>query len=219
LAASLIAEAGGEPLFKWYPSYVPGEGFPAVTCISVNEEIVHGIPGDRVLEPGDAVSIDCGVRLKGWCADSAITISVPGGDRPAVRELLDTTDELLRVAIDLMEPGRPWSKIARVMEQMAEDGGYGIIREYVGHGIGRQMHESPKVPNFVPADMKSQDFVLRPGLVLAVEPMLALGTGDTRALDDGWTVVTRDGLPAAHAEHTVAVSDDGAVVLTQRPRG
>lgn len=221
LAESLIDEAGAEPLFRWYPTYRSGEGFPAVTCISVNEEIVHGIPGPRVIAAGDAVSIDCGVRLRGWCADAAVTVGVPGGAGQAgaeVADLLATTRALLETAIELVAPGRRWSDIARVMEQVAVDAGYGIVREYVGHGIGREMHESPKVPNFVTHDVRSQDFVLEEGMVLAIEPMLALGTGETLALEDGWTVVTRDRRVAAHEEHTVAVGAKGADVLTRGER-
>lgn len=215
IAEQVLAEhPGAVPLFKDYPSSMPGvPPFPAVTCISVNEQVVHGIPGGRPLRDGDIVSVDFGVRLDGWCGDAATTILV--GDVPApVRRLCQVTERALHVAIENMRPGRRWSAIARQMQRVAEDAGFAVIRDFVGHGIGMALHEEPKVPNFFSPDLAMHDIVLKPGLVLAVEPMCALGTEKVRPLADGWTIVTEDNRPAAHYEHTIAVTDDGCTVLT-----
>lgn len=216
IAERTIKEHGGESLFLGYGNTGAGTGFPAITCISVNEEIVHGIPGDRIIRDGDIVTVDCGVRFEGWCADAARTFLVGNVD-PAWVELVDATRTLLQTAIDLIRPGVWWKEIAAVLQDQANEGGYGIIREYVGHGIGRHLHESPRVPNYVSRDIVRNDFRLEPGLVLAVEPMLTLGSGETVSLDDGWTVVTRDRQPAAHEEHTVAVTRHGSEILTDIP--
>lgn len=217
-AAAAIEASGGESLFLNYPTYTAGEGFPACTCISVNETIVHGIPGSRRIADGDLVSVDCGVRLEGWCADAAITVPVGRVDVTWMR-MLETANAILDEAIAMVRPGRRWSDIATRMERMAADAGYGIVREYVGHGIGRRLHEPPQAPGFVtPSFLREQDFTLRPGMVIAIEPMLTLSGGrdgaDSIELGDGWTVVTADGSPAVHVEHTVAVVRGGAEVLT-----
>lgn len=219
LAFATFTGLGAEGLFKGYPDYLPGRGYPGHTCISINNEIVHGIPrDDRMINNGDIVSIDCGVKLDGWCGDSARTIVV--GDVPArTRALVNATRHLLELAIRHIRPGVQWSFIARMLEQEARREHYGIVKEYVGHGIGRMMHEPPKVPNFVSRDLMRSDFQLVTGMVLAVEPMLTLGTGETRSLSDGWTVATADDMPAAHMEHTVAVTTTGADVLTAPPTG
>lgn len=214
LAFETFTHYGAIGLFKGYPDYLPEGGYPRHTCISINEEIVHGIPGDRIVREGDLVTMDCGVRLEGWCADSARTFLI-GRVPPEGRRLVETTRALLEAAIERIRPGRRWSEVARVMQDMAEKGDYGIVREYVGHGIGRSMHEAPKVPNFVSRQFLHEDFSLQPGMVLAIEPMLTLGCGQTMVLRDGWTVVTRDRTPAAHEEHTVAVTRSGADVLTR----
>lgn len=210
-----IEEHGARGLFKNYPTYKPGEGFPGNLCISVNEVIVHGIGDGRVLEDGDIIGVDCGVKLDGWCGDSATTILVGDVD-PQVRKLCDDTRRILQLAIDNIRPGRRWSQIARTMQKVAESEGYGVVREFVGHGVGRSMHEEPKVPNFVEKGrgQVKNDFELREGLVIALEPMCNLGTKDTETLSDGWTVVTADRKPSAHYEHTVAVTADGCDVLT-----
>ena len=205
--------AGAVGLFKWYPTYREGEGFPAVTCISVNEEIVHGIPGERVVKDGDLVSIDCGVKIDGWCGDAAITHLV-GKVSPEQRRLCEVTEHVLNIAIENIRPGRTWSSIARKMQNYAERAGFSVIKDFVGHGIGQSMHEEPKVPNFVSRDLLRNDIELRPGMVLAIEPMCTMGTDQARVLSDEWTVVTADGQPAAHYEHTIAVTDDGCEVLT-----
>jgi methionyl aminopeptidase len=213
-AGKIIAEnPGAVGLFKWYPTYHEGEGFPAFTCISVNDEVVHGIPGPRVVKDGDLVSVDFGVRIDGWCGDSATTIMV-GSVKPEHKKLCAATEHVLRLAVENIRPGRKWSQVARLMQRYAEDLGLGVIRDFVGHGIGKTMHEDPKVPNFVSRELLRNDIELEPGLVLAVEPMCTLGTDQVRTLDDGWTVVTMDGQPAAHYEHTIAVTESGCEVLT-----
>lgn len=214
LAHETFTGLGATGLFYGYPDYQPGRGYPRHTCISVNEEIVHGIPGDRIIREGDIVSIDCGVRLDGWCGDSARTILV-GAVAPEARRLVETTTRCLEEAIAAIRPGLRWSDVGLIMERLAVRERLGIIREYVGHGIGRAMHEAPKVPNYAITPGGREDFILRPGLVIAIEPMLTLGRGQTLTLRDGWTVVTKDRKFAAHQEHTVAVTADGVDVLTR----
>jgi methionyl aminopeptidase len=206
--------AGGQGLFKWYPTYEPGKGFPGNTCISVNDEVVHGIPGNRVLQDGDVVSVDCGIRLGGYCGDSAVTIAV-GTVKPEMQRLLQITRETLEIAVREIKPGRRWSDVAKKMQEHVEGNGMSCVREFVGHGIGTRMHEDPKVPNFVSDEFRKRgDFYLQPGMTLAVEPMVILGKPDVVVLDDRWTVVTKDNTPAAHFEHTIAVTATGSDVLT-----
>jgi methionyl aminopeptidase len=206
--------AGGQGLFKWYPTYESGKGFPGNTCISVNDEVVHGIPGDRVLKDGDVVSVDCGIRLGGYCGDSAVTIAI-GKPSPDTEKLCRITEETLEVAIREIRPGRRWSDVAAKMQEHVEKNGMSCVREFVGHGIGQRMHEDPKVPNFVSDEFRKRgDFYLQPGMTLAVEPMVILGKPDVVVLDDGWTDVTKDSTPAAHYEHTIAVTATGSDVLT-----
>ena len=212
-AASLINSRGAKNLFLNYPTYEPGEGFPSNLCISVNEVVVHGIAGDYALKEGDVVGIDCGVQVDGWCGDAATTIPV-GQIEPRVQALLDTTRECLEIAVAHMRPNRRWSQIARLMQNHAEGRGYGVVRGFVGHGIGDTMHQEPKVPNFVDRELLKNDIQLRPGMTLAVEPMCNLGTRETETLADQWTVVTADGEPSAHFEHTIAITEDGCDVLT-----
>jgi methionyl aminopeptidase len=200
-------------LSKNYPTYKPGEGFPAETCISVNDEVVHGIPGPRQLKEGDVVTLDLALMLEGYCADTATTIPV-GKVQPRVQKLLDVTMETLAMAVNNMKPGRRWTDIARLMQHHVESNGFSVVREFVGHGIGRSMHEDPKVANFVTAEQLRGDFKLRPGMTLAVEPMVVMGRREVDLMSDNWTVRTKDQLPAAHFEHTVAVTEDGADILT-----
>jgi methionyl aminopeptidase len=208
------ASAGGQGLFKWYPTYEPGKGFPGNTCISVNDEVVHGIPGGRVLKDGDVVSVDCGIRLGGYCGDAAVTIPI-GPIPPETQRLLAVTQETLQIAIREIRPGRKWSDVARKMQEHVEKNGMSCVKEFVGHGIGTRMHEDPKVPNFVSDEFRKRgDFYLQAGMTLAVEPMVILGQPDVQLLDDGWTVVTKDNTPAAHYEHTIAVTATGSDVLT-----
>jgi len=212
-AQALIDERGARGLFRNYPTYQPGEGFPSTLCISVNECVVHGIGNDRPIEDGDVVGVDCGVQLNGWCGDAATTILV-GNVAPEVVTMCEATEHCLQIAIDQIRPGKRWSQIARLMQKYAEDRGYGVVRDFVGHGIGSTMHEEPKVPNFVSRELLKNDIHLRAGVVLAIEPMLTLGSREVKTLDDGWTVVTLDGKASAHYEHTVAVVEGGAEVLT-----
>ncbi len=211
----IYTDAGASGLFKNYPTYKAGEGFPGDVCISVNDEVVHGIPGDRVIRDGDVVSIDCGVLLNGWCGDAATTVMVGNVD-PAVQQLCEHTERVLQLAIDNIKPGRRWSQIARLMQNYVERHGYGVVKNFVGHGLGQSLHEEPQVPNYYdPRDPRWRDFDLREGLVLAIEPMCILGGDDqTEVLDDGWTVKSLNRLPAAHYEHTIAVVKGGVDVLT-----
>ncbi|MEK6675925.1 MAG: type I methionyl aminopeptidase [Planctomycetota bacterium] len=213
-AENLIAAADAKALFRGVEHPQAKFPFPAALCISVNEQLVHGIPGDRRLCKGDVVSIDCGVRLQGYCADSATTLPVgePGTD---AGRLLEVTKDSLSLAISLMKPGKRWSEVARQVQRFVESAGMSVVRDFVGHGIGRDMHEEPKVPNYHDSKQAKSDFELVPGLVLAVEPMVNLGGSAVRyGSDDGWVVVTRDGQYAAHFEHTVAVVANGVDVLT-----
>jgi methionyl aminopeptidase len=206
-----FCQAGAEPLFKGVPGKVP---FPAASCISVNEEVVHGIPGERILRAGDLVSIDTGCRLAGWCADSAWTFSVGPVDELKAR-LLSTGQRVLELAIDECSRRQRWSEIAARMVEEVRRAGFSMVEEYVGHGIGREMHEDPQVPNYVSRSLAHADFALQPGLVLAIEPMVNAGGKSTETNSrDHWTVVTRDRLPSVHFEHTVALTAEGPLVLT-----
>jgi methionyl aminopeptidase len=198
------------PLFKGYPGRVP---FPAVTCISLNEEIVHGIPGQRVIREGDLVKIDTACKLNGWCADAAITLMV-GQVSAEKRRLVEIGERVLKTAMIEMGRRRWWSEVAGHMQRVAESAGFSVVTQYVGHGIGRIMHENPQVPNFVNREMRKHDFKLEEGLVLAVEPMVNMCRADTETKRDHWTVVTRDGLPSVHVEHTLAITREGVYVVT-----
>ena len=208
-----LEAVGAVGLSKNYPDYKPGTGYPAEMCISVNNEVVHGIPGERVLEEGDIVTHDLALSYKGYCADTAVTVPV-GRVRPEVQQLLDTTKETLQIALDNIRPGRKWSEIARLMQRAVQKRKYSVVREFVGHGIGRTMHEDPKVANFVTSEQLRTDFRLRPGMTLAVEPMVVVGDREVVLLEDGWTAVTVDGTNSCHFEHTVAVTETGVDVLT-----
>jgi methionyl aminopeptidase len=206
---------GAIPLFKGVPGKVP---FPAVTCISVNDEVVHGIPGKRVLREGDVVSIDTGCKFEGWCGDSAITHPV-GKIDAEVQRLLDVTSGVLALAIDLIGKRSRWSEVASEMGTYVRDAGFSVVESFVGHGIGREMHEDPQVPNFVSAQLRRNgDFALEPGLVIAVEPMVNMGSKHVKGLPDFWTQATQDAKPSAHFEHTIAVTDKGPWVLTGPPQ-
>jgi methionyl aminopeptidase len=206
---SMIRDAGCTPSFKGY------HGFPASACISVNEEVVHGIPGDRVLVEGDAVGIDIGLIKDGWHADSAETLPV-GEVAGETRRLLEVTEESLWRAIGAIAAGRRLSVIGTAVEKLAQEEGFSVVETLVGHGIGQQMHEDPQVPNYRCFSMP--DPVMDEGLVIAIEPMINAGTKRVVTLADGWTVVTADRKLSAHYEHTVAVMGEGARVLTERPR-
>ena len=209
---------GAKPLFKNYPNSARGKRpFPAVTCMSVNEAVVHGIPNDQPLVEGDIVSIDTGCQLNGWCGDAAVTYPV-GSIAEDVQQLLDVTRSVLGLAIEQLNHKSRWSQIAEQMAQYVQDHGFTTVECFVGHGIGREMHEDPQVPNFSSRSLRgSGDFAIQPGLVIAIEPMVNMGTKRVKMLKDQWTQVTADGRASAHFEHTVAISDDGPVVLTEAP--
>jgi methionyl aminopeptidase len=213
LAADELAKVGGIGMSRNFPTYREGEGFPGHTCISVNEEVVHGIPGKRKLKDGDIVTLDMALKVDGYCGDTAITVPV-GQVSPKVQKLLDVTRQTLELALKHIVPNKKWADIARLMQYNVERNGFSVVREFVGHGVGRLMHEDPKVPNFVTQEHLRGDFKLRVGMTIAIEPMVTMGRRDVDLLDDGWTVVTNDGLPAAHFEHTVAVTETGADVLS-----
>ncbi|MFO0870175.1 MAG: type I methionyl aminopeptidase [Pirellulales bacterium] len=213
IVESVFARYGAEPLFKGVPGKIP---FPAATCISVNEAVVHGIPGDRRLRAGDIVSVDTGCRFEGWCGDSAWTHPVDSV-APRVQELLDVTRQTLELAIRLLGEKSRWSEVATEMAQLVRSHGLAVVEAFSGHGIGREMHEEPQAPNYCSAELKRRDFLLKPGLVLAIEPMVNLGTKQVRCLRDHWTQVTCDGQPSAHFEHTIAVTAQGPWVLTGPP--
>jgi methionyl aminopeptidase len=208
---ALYNRYGVAPLFKGYPG--PKVPFPAATCISVNEQVVHGIPGQRELKDGDLVKIDTACKRNGWCADAATTIMV-GNVSPERRRLVQVAEEVLQISMQEMGRRRWWSEVAGRMQRHAEDAGFTVVQHYVGHGIGRVMHENPQVPNFVSREMRRADFRLEEGLVLAVEPMVNMGRSDVRTLPDHWTVVTRDGMPSVHVEHTCAITKEGVYVVT-----
>ncbi len=202
------------PLFKGVPGRVP---FPAVTCMSINEEVVHGIPGPRKLAEGDILSIDTGCKLNGWCGDAAVTHAIGTVD-PDVGRLLEVTEGVLDLSISMMGKCTFWSEVASEMEKYVKDHGFSVVEAFVGHGIGRDMHEDPQVPNFVSRQLRQNgDFRLVPGLVIAVEPMVNMGTGKVREQADYWTQVTGDKRPSAHFEHTIAITDSGPYVLTAAP--
>jgi methionyl aminopeptidase len=216
VAAKMTSRAGAQPLFKGVRSPHARTPFPGVICTSINEQVVHGIPSDHVkLGQGDILSIDFGVRLRGYCGDAAVTIAI-GEVSAEKRRLLDVTKQVLETAMAKAAPGVRWSTIAGEMQKLAESAGFSVVREFVGHGIGCQMHEEPRVPNFVSAELLADDIVLAEGMVLAVEPMVNSGTSDVRTLKDGWTVVTKDGKCSAHFEHTIAITGDGCEVLTAK---
>ncbi len=197
-----------------FKGYSPAPGippFPGVICSSVNEEIVHGIPGKRVLREGDIVAIDFGAIVDGWHGDSAITVPV-GTVAPETQRLLDVTQEALRRGIAEARGGNHVRDISRAIQTYVEGEGFSLVREYAGHGIGRELHEEPDVPNYV--ERRAPNPMLRPGLVICIEPMVNAGTNRTRELGDRWTVRTADGKPSAHFEHTVAITDGDPIVLT-----
>ncbi|GMU82367.1 MAG: type I methionyl aminopeptidase [Phycisphaerales bacterium] len=214
IAGRRIREAGGTALFLGVRHPQARFPFPASICSSVNEEVVHGIPDDRPLKGGDIVSVDVGVRLNGYCGDAARTFAI-GAVGPRVKRLLDVTRSALDLAIEEARAGVRWSKIARQMQKLVEDASFGVVREFVGHGVGREMHEEPKVPNYVERGRDAQDFILMPGMTIAVEPMVTEGRPEVVFRDsDGWTIVTKDRSLAAHFEHTLAIREDGVDILT-----
>jgi len=202
----IVGKYGAIPSFKGY------RGFPGMVCASINEEIVHGIPGQRVLYEGDIISVDVGVIHKGYHGDAAITVGVGQIDAESQR-LMDVTAESLRIGIEAVKPGGWTTDISKAIQTYVEGEGYSVVREYTGHGIGRQMHEDPQIPNYFEPRLGGR-FRQRPGMTFALEPMVNVGSWKTRVLGDHWTVVTEDGSRSAHFEHTVAVTKNGPEILT-----
>ena len=203
-AEKMIRDAGALPTFKGY------NGFPFSICASVNEQIVHGFPSAYELKEGDIFSIDCGATLEGYVGDTATTVPVGEVDEDKLK-LIQITEECLERAIQQCRPGNHLGDIGWAVQQHAEANGYSVVRDYVGHGIGRRMHEDPQIPNYGRPGLGPK---IKAGYVFAVEPMVNQGTHFTKVLGDGWTVVTVDGKPSAHAEHTIAITEDGPEVLT-----
>ena len=204
IASRQISKMGARPSFKGY------RGFPATICVSVNDQIVHGIPGNRVIREGDIVSMDVGAIVEGFQGDSAVTVGV-GTISLEAQRLIDATREALEIGIQQALPGYRVGDISWAIQQYSETLGYGVVREYVGHGIGRALHEEPSVPNF---GDPGRGPLLEPGMAIAIEPMLNFGSKETKVLEDDWTVVTADGGLSAHFEHTVAITERGPEVLT-----
>jgi methionyl aminopeptidase len=220
VAAEVIAAADAEPLFLGYQPSSASSPYPGVSCISVNDAVVHGIPGRYALRHGDLVSVDCGARYRGWSGDAAVSFVVGEHPDPTIARsdeaLIATTQAALDAGIAAAQPGGRLGDIAHAIGRVARTAGYGLMESHGGHGIGREMHEAPHVPN---EGRAGRGLVLRPGLVLALEPMLISGGTDAYRTDpDGWTLRTADGSRAAHIEHTVAVTENGPEVLTQPAR-
>jgi methionyl aminopeptidase len=207
MAEELIRSEGAVPSFKGY------RGFPASICTSLNEEIVHGIPGKRTLREGDLLSLDVGAIWEGYHGDSAVSVFVGEPPSDVAEKLLRVTEDALEAGIAQIRPGGRLSNISSAVEHLVEGAGFSVVREYVGHGIGQNLHEDPPIPNYGPPGRGPE---MRPGLVVAVEPMVNVGGWETRLLEDGWTVVTADGSLSAHFEHTIVVTEDGPEVLTSR---
>ena len=205
VAEMRVREAGATPAFKGY------HGYPATLCVSINDAVVHGIPSPRKLVEGDIVSLDMGVVLDGYYGDSAVTVGV-GAISDAAAELLDVTRDALHLAIDCARVGRRVSDLGYAVQSHVESRGFSVVREFVGHGIGTQLHEEPQIPNY---GKPGRGPYLKEGMVLAIEPMVNAGRAAVRVLDDGWTAVTVDGSLSAHFEHSVAVSKDGPVILSR----
>jgi methionyl aminopeptidase len=205
IAEKFIRSGGGIPTFIGY------RGYPATICASINEEVVHGIPGNRRLKNGDVVSIDVAATVDGFVGDTATTFIVGEADARA-KKLVQATKESLEAGIQAMKIGQRLGDVGAAVQKVAESNGFGVVKDFVGHGIGRRMHEEPAVPNYGTA---GQGLRLEPGLVIAIEPMITMGDWQVKVLKDGWTVVTLDGSLAAHFEHTIALTEDGPVVLTK----
>ena len=214
IALEMTREAGAEALFKGVRNSYVKIPFPGAICTSVNEQIVHGIPSEKVsLKNGDILSIDFGVRLNGYCADAAVTTGI-GEISEDRRRLIDVTKQALDIVIAKAAPAVKWSQIAAQVQSYAETEGFSVVRDFVGHGIGQKMHEEPKLPNFISEELLAHDIILAEGMVVAAEPMINAGSCEVRTLKDGWTAVTKDGKCSAHFEHTIAITKNGCEVLT-----
>jgi methionyl aminopeptidase len=206
-ADEVIRKHRGIPAFLDYPGPYP---YPATLCTSINEELVHGIPGKRKLREGDILSVDCGIILNGFVGDSAFTVGV-GEISPTAQRLLEVTERALALGIEQMRPGNRTGDVSSAIQRYVEAQGFHVTREYTGHGVGRNMHEGPQVPNY---GVPGRGVVLRPGMTIALEPMVLVGTPRTRVLRDQWTVVSSDGSLTAHFEHSVAVTEGEPLILT-----
>ncbi len=214
VALQMTVEAGAEALFKGVRIPVAKIPFPGAICASINEQVVHGIPSENAkLRNGDILSVDFGIRLDGYCADAAVTIAI-GRISEEKRRLIDVTEHVLDIAVTKSAPGVKWSQVAAEMQRYTESAGFSVVKDFVGHGIGRKMHEEPRVPNFVNKDLLANDIVLAKGMVLAVEPMINAGSDAVRTLSNGWTVATKDRKCSAHFEHTIVIVENGCDVLT-----
>lgn len=207
VAAETIRKHGGQPVFKGYPGAYP---YPATICVSLNDELVHGIPGKRKLKDGDIISIDCGTLLDGFIGDSAFTAGV-GEISPAAQRLLQVTEQALTIGIEKMRAGNRVGDVSSAIQMFVEGQGFHVTRVYTGHGVGRQMHEGPQVPNY---GTPGRGMILRAGMTIALEPMVLVGTSNTRVLADQWTVASADGSLTAHFEHSVAVTEGDPFILT-----
>ena len=210
IAEEYIRDNGAVPTFKGFPNPCGGESFPASICASVNDEVVHGLPNDRPLEEGDIVSVDCGILLNGYNGDSCYTFSV-GETSAEVKQLLKTTKEALYLGIEAAQPGRRIGDIGYAVQTHCEAQGYGVVREFVGHGIGQKMHEDPPVPNY---GRRGNGIQIKNGLCIAIEPMITMGSPKIYMMEDRWTIKTRDGKPAAHFEHTIAIHQGKVDILS-----
>jgi len=206
LAAEFIKSQGGHSAFKGY------NGFPCNICTSIDEQVVHGIPSNRVLKEGEIISIDVGVKKNGYYGDAAMTFAV-GTVSDDRLQLMRVTEDSLYQGIAQARPGNHLSDIGHAIQTHVESYGYGVVRELVGHGVGRELHEPPEIPNY---GEPGRGPVLKPGMCLAIEPMITMGSYEVRLLKDGWTVITEDHLPSAHYEHTIAIGPDGPQILSQR---
>ncbi|HEX6261427.1 MAG TPA: type I methionyl aminopeptidase [Actinomycetota bacterium] len=206
IAEKVIRDEGATPSFKGY------RGFPASICASINEEVVHGIPAERELREGDLFKVDVGAIWDGFHGDSAVTVFVGGPPSETAEELVEATRRSLEAGIEWLRPGGRISDVGHAVQEVVEEAGFNVVREYVGHGVGRALHEDPHIPNYGAPGHGPE---IKPGLVVAIEPMVNVGTWETKVLPDDWTVVTKDGELSSHFEHTVAVTEDGPEVLTR----
>jgi methionyl aminopeptidase len=204
ISEEIILSKGAVPAFKGY------RGYPKTLCVSINEEVVHGIPNKRKLKEGDIVSIDVGTNLHGYFGDSAMTLPV-GEINPEAKRLLEVTEKALSIGIEMAKVGNRLFDISHAVQAWVESNGFSVVRDFVGHGIGKSLHEDPQIPNF---GSPHQGPRLEKGMIFALEPMVNEGTYEVRVLDDGWTVVTADGKPSAHFEHTIAITDGDAMILS-----
>jgi methionyl aminopeptidase len=207
-AEQIIRDQGGHPSFKGY------RGFPASVCISINEEVVHGIPGDRVIREGDVVTVDCGVTYQGLITDSAITVGV-GKITPDAQKLIRTAYKALDKALSIARPGIRTTELSKVIEETVRKQNFGIVEDLSGHGVGFSLHEDPFILNFYD---NHPGPIMRPGMTLAIEPIITMGSAQTKTLKDGWTIVTKSGCLAVQVEHTIAITEKGAEILTKRPK-